>query len=112
MLFLVNMASKMNHSSALGSRIAEVHNGSSLFTGDAGQGESNDRNAAVLPEFSHRIGDVSAHQTSGQHDDLDARKAPNRTNRLCDPRLPNQRDRVHADPFASEVVPVCFRNCP
>jgi type I restriction-modification system DNA methylase subunit len=41
MLFLVNMASKMNHSSALGSRIAEVHNGSSLFTGDAGQGESN-----------------------------------------------------------------------
>ena len=43
MLFLVNMASKMNHSSALGSRIAEVHNGSSLFTGDAGQGESNIR---------------------------------------------------------------------
>ena len=43
MLFLVNMASKMNHSSALGSRIAEVHNGSSLFTGDAGQGESNTR---------------------------------------------------------------------
>ena len=29
--------------SALGSRIAEVHNGSSLFTGDAGQGESNIR---------------------------------------------------------------------
>ncbi|NPV30738.1 MAG: N-6 DNA methylase, partial [Firmicutes bacterium] len=27
----------------LGSRIAEVHNGSSLFTGDAGQGESNIR---------------------------------------------------------------------
>ena len=43
MLFLVNMASKMNHSSVLGSRIAEVHNGSSLFTGDAGQGESNIR---------------------------------------------------------------------
>ena len=43
MLFLANMASKMNHSSALGSRIAEVHNGSSLFTGDAGQGESNIR---------------------------------------------------------------------
>jgi type I restriction enzyme M protein len=43
MLFLVNMASKMNHNSALGSRIAEVHNGSSLFTGDAGQGESNIR---------------------------------------------------------------------
>ena len=43
MLFLVNMATKMNHKSALGSRIAEVHNGSSLFTGDAGQGESNIR---------------------------------------------------------------------
>jgi type I restriction enzyme M protein len=43
MLFLANMASKMNAKSALGSRIAEVHNGSSLFTGDAGQGESNIR---------------------------------------------------------------------
>jgi len=43
MLFLANMASKMNATSALGSRIAEVHNGSSLFTGDAGQGESNIR---------------------------------------------------------------------
>jgi hypothetical protein len=43
LLFLVNMASTMNHSSTLGSRIAEVHNGSSLFTGDAGQGESNIR---------------------------------------------------------------------
>ena len=43
MLFLVNMAAKMNHKSPLGSRIAEVHNGSSLFTGDAGQGESNIR---------------------------------------------------------------------
>ena len=43
MLFLANMASKMNGKSPLGSRIAEVHNGSSLFTGDAGQGESNIR---------------------------------------------------------------------
>ncbi|MCX6546394.1 MAG: class I SAM-dependent DNA methyltransferase [Acidobacteria bacterium] len=43
MLFLANMASKMNDRSTLGSRIAEVHNGSSLFTGDAGQGESNIR---------------------------------------------------------------------
>jgi hypothetical protein len=32
-----------NGKSALGSRIAEVHNGSSLFTGDAGQGESSIR---------------------------------------------------------------------
>src|SRR5881296_706032 len=43
MLFLANMASKMNHDTPLGSRVAEVHNGSSLFTGDAGQGESNIR---------------------------------------------------------------------
>jgi len=43
MLFLANMVSKMNNGSPLGSRIAEVHNGSSLFTGDAGQGESNIR---------------------------------------------------------------------
>jgi type I restriction enzyme M protein len=43
MLFLANMVSKMNDKSKLGSRIAEVNNGSSLFTGDAGQGESNIR---------------------------------------------------------------------
>jgi len=43
MLFLTNMLSKMKHGTPLGSRIAEVHNGSSLFTGDAGQGESNIR---------------------------------------------------------------------
>src|SRR4051794_36469747 len=43
MLFLANLVSKMKHGSKLGSRIAEVHNGSSLFTGDAGQGESNIR---------------------------------------------------------------------
>ncbi|EHM09445.1 type I restriction-modification system methyltransferase subunit [Thermanaerovibrio velox DSM 12556] len=43
MLFLANMLSKMKHGTPLGSRIAEVHNGSSLFTGDAGQGESNIR---------------------------------------------------------------------
>jgi type I restriction enzyme M protein len=43
LMFLVNMLSKMKHSTPLGSRIAEVHNGSSLFTGDAGQGESNVR---------------------------------------------------------------------
>ena len=43
MLFLANLLSKMKHDTPLGSRIAEVHNGSSLFTGDAGQGESNIR---------------------------------------------------------------------
>lgn len=43
LMFLVNKLSKMKHQTPLGSRIAEVHNGSSLFTGDAGQGESNVR---------------------------------------------------------------------
>ena len=43
MMFLANMLSKMKQDTAMGSRIAEVHNGSSLFTGDAGQGESNIR---------------------------------------------------------------------
>lgn len=43
MLFLASLLSKMKTGTKLGSRIAEVHNGSSLFTGDAGQGESNIR---------------------------------------------------------------------
>ncbi len=43
MLFLANKLSKMKQGTDLGSRIAQVHNGSSLFTGDAGQGESNIR---------------------------------------------------------------------
>ena len=43
LMFLANMLSKMKHGTKLGSRIAEVHNGSSLFTGDAGSGESNIR---------------------------------------------------------------------
>ncbi len=43
MMFLANLISKMKHHTELGSRIAEIHNGSSLFTGDAGQGESNIR---------------------------------------------------------------------
>ncbi len=43
MVFLANMLSKVKQDTPMGSRIAEVHNGSSLFTGDAGQGESNIR---------------------------------------------------------------------
>jgi type I restriction enzyme M protein len=43
MMFLANKLAKMKHNTLLGSRIAEVHNGSALFTGDAGQGESNIR---------------------------------------------------------------------
>ena len=43
LLFLLNNVAKMKKDTPLGSRIAEVHNGSSLFTGDAGSGESNAR---------------------------------------------------------------------
>ena len=43
LLFLLNNVAKMKKDTPLGSRIAEVHNGSSIFTGDAGQGESNAR---------------------------------------------------------------------
>lgn len=43
LLFLLNNVAKMKKDTPLGSRIAEVHNGSSLFTGEAGSGESNAR---------------------------------------------------------------------
>ncbi|RUM49362.1 MAG: SAM-dependent DNA methyltransferase [Marinomonas sp.] len=45
LLFLMEMAGKMKPTSLspAGSRVASVHNGSSLFTGDAGSGESNIR---------------------------------------------------------------------
>ena len=37
LLFLLNNVAKMKKDTPLGSRIAEVHNGSSIFTGDAGK---------------------------------------------------------------------------
>ncbi|HEX8755155.1 MAG TPA: class I SAM-dependent DNA methyltransferase [Steroidobacteraceae bacterium] len=55
MLFLANLLSKMKQATRLGSRIAEVHNGSSLFTGDAGQGESNIRRWIVENDWLEAI---------------------------------------------------------
>jgi type I restriction enzyme M protein len=55
MLFLANMLSKMKTGTKLGSRIAEVHNGSSLFTGDAGQGESNIRRWIIESDWLEAI---------------------------------------------------------
>jgi type I restriction enzyme M protein len=55
LLFLVNLLSKMKHGTPLGSRIAEVHNGSSLFTGDAGQGESNIRRWVIENDWLEAI---------------------------------------------------------
>lgn len=43
LLFLLNNVSKMKKDTEIGSRIVEVHNGSSIFTGEAGSGESNTR---------------------------------------------------------------------
>ena len=45
LLFLMEMVNKMKSpkNNKIGSRVASVHNGSSLFTGDAGSGESNIR---------------------------------------------------------------------
>jgi type I restriction enzyme M protein len=55
MMFLANMISKMKTATKLGSRIAEVHNGSSLFTGDAGQGESNIRRWIIESDWLESI---------------------------------------------------------
>ena len=55
LMFLANMLSKMKEDTPLGSRIAEVHNGSSLFTGDAGQGESNIRRWIVENDWLEAI---------------------------------------------------------
>ena len=55
MLFLANKLSKMKRDTPLGSRIAEVHNGSSLFTGSAGQGESNIRRWIVENDWLEAI---------------------------------------------------------
>jgi type I restriction enzyme M protein len=55
LLFLASLVSKMKHETKLGSRIAEVHNGSSLFTGDAGQGESNIRRFIIENDWLEAI---------------------------------------------------------
>ena len=55
MLFMANMLSKMKSGSKIGSRIATVHNGSSLFTGDAGQGESNIRRWVIENDWLEAI---------------------------------------------------------
>ena len=41
MMFLANNLSRMQNDTPIGSRVVEVHNGSSLFTGSAGSGASN-----------------------------------------------------------------------
>jgi type I restriction enzyme M protein len=57
LLFLMEMVNKMKplRQSPLGSRIASVHNGSSLFTGDAGGGESNIRRYLIENDWLEAI---------------------------------------------------------
>jgi type I restriction enzyme M protein len=57
LLFLMDMVNKMKplNQSPLGSRIASVHNGSSLFTGDAGGGESNIRRYIIENDWLEAI---------------------------------------------------------
>lgn len=57
LLFLMEMVSKMKPltQSKLGTRIASVHNGSSLFTGDAGSGESNIRRYLIENDWLEAI---------------------------------------------------------
>ena len=55
MLFLANNISKMKTDTKLGSRIVEVHNGSSLFTGKAGQGPSNLRRYIIEQDLLEAI---------------------------------------------------------
>jgi len=54
-LFLANMLSKMKRGTRLGSCIAKVHSGSSLLTGDAGQGENNIRRWIVENDWHEAI---------------------------------------------------------
>lgn len=57
LLFLMEMVNKMKplSQSATGTRIASVHNGSSLFTGDAGGGESNIRRYIIENDWLEAI---------------------------------------------------------
>ena len=55
LLFILHMISKMKHDTKLGTRIASVHNGSALFTGDAGSGESEIRKHIIENDYLEAI---------------------------------------------------------
>ena len=67
LLFLLNNVSKMKERTELGNRISEVHNGSSLFTGDAGQGESNARRYMIFATVQNKM-----HYAAHKHTAADA----------------------------------------
>src|SRR5262249_43697490 len=55
LMFMATVLSKMKHDTKHGTRIAIIHNGSSLFTGDAGQGESNIRRWLIESDWLEAI---------------------------------------------------------
>lgn len=55
LLFMINMLSKMKESTEMGSRVATIHNGSALFTGDAGSGESEIRKWVIENDWLEAI---------------------------------------------------------
>jgi type I restriction enzyme M protein len=55
LMFMATLLSKMKRDTKRGSRIAIIHNGSSLFTGDAGQGESNIRRWVIENDWLEAI---------------------------------------------------------
>ena len=55
LMFMATLLSKMKRDTKSGSRIAIIHNGSSLFTGDAGQGESNIRRWVIENDWLEAI---------------------------------------------------------
>ena len=55
LLFILHMLSKVKHDTPLGTRIASVHNGSALFTGDAGSGESQIRKHLIENDYIESI---------------------------------------------------------
>ena len=55
LLFTLHMLSKMKHDTKLGTRIASVHNGSALFAGDAGSGESDIRKYIIENDYLEAI---------------------------------------------------------
>ena len=95
LMFLANMVGKMRDETPLGSRIAEVHNGSSLFTGDAGQGESNIRRWIIENDWLEAIVALPLnmfYNTGNRHLRLDPDQPEAGTPQR--PRPANQRHRV------------------
>ena len=67
----------------------------SVIDGDAG-----------LLELAHRLGDVAAHDRPGEHEDVGARQVGDGSDGGGDVLLAHERDGVHGDALAPEVVAV------